>query len=87
MMDVRCIADERCRKGGLSLDVNRIYDDRFIRSDSELRSSNRGESLQFGYGVALDAESRTRTLKRKNVLWPGIRVRRRLASQRRLWRC
>jgi nucleotide-binding universal stress UspA family protein len=58
VVDVRRIADERCRKGGLSFDVDHIYDDRFIIESNIGTRAMYADLVVAGEGIRSDSELR-----------------------------
>ncbi|MCT7668091.1 universal stress protein [Shinella kummerowiae] len=58
VVDVRRIADERCRKGGVSFDVDHIYDDRFIIESNIGARAMYADVVVAGEGVRSDTELR-----------------------------
>ena len=58
VVDVRRIADERCRKGGLSFDVDHIYDDRFIIESNIGTRAMYADLVVSGEGIRSDSELR-----------------------------
>ncbi|MCV3739582.1 universal stress protein [Rhizobium sp. TRM96647] len=57
-VDVRRIADERCRKGGLSFDVDHLYDDRFIIESNIGTRAMYADVVVAGEGIRSDSELR-----------------------------
>lgn len=58
VVDVLRIAEERCRKGGVSFDVNHIYDDRFIIESNIGTRAMYADVVVAGEGVRSDTELR-----------------------------
>ncbi|GLR53679.1 universal stress protein [Shinella yambaruensis] len=58
VVDVRRIADERCRKGGVSFEVNHIYDDRFIIESNIGTRAMYADLVVAGEGIRSDVELR-----------------------------
>jgi nucleotide-binding universal stress UspA family protein len=58
VLDVLRIADERCRKSGVSFDVNHIYDDRFIIESNIGTRAMYADVVVAGEGVRSDTELR-----------------------------
>jgi len=58
VVDVRRIADERCRKGGLSFDVDHIYDDCFIIESNIGTRAMYADLVVAGEGIRSDSELR-----------------------------
>ncbi|MEW9612427.1 universal stress protein [Shinella sp. S4-D37] len=58
VVDVRRLADERCRKGGVSFDVDHIYDDRFIIESNIGTRAMYADVVVAGEGIRSDVELR-----------------------------
>lgn len=58
LMDARRIADERCRKGGISFDVDHIYDDRFIIENNLGLRAMYADVVAAGEGIRSSHELR-----------------------------
>lgn len=56
IVDARRIADERCRTGGLSFDVDHIYDDRFIIESNIGTRAMYADVVVAGEGIRSDTE-------------------------------
>lgn len=58
VVDARRIADERCRKGGASFDIDHIYDDRFIIESNIGTRTMYADVVVAGEGIRSDPELR-----------------------------